>query len=100
MERTTGGRPPRGTQSGMTEAETRVSDWSPLAPDDDKTYGRTFTELRNTCPVAWSEDFGGFWALLKHDDIVSACKKPGTFSSAPQFTVPHLDLGFPWLPLQ
>jgi len=85
---------------GMTEAETRVSDWSPLAPDDDKTYGRTFTELRKTCPVAWSEDFGGFWALLKHDDIVSACKEPGTFSSAPQFTVPHLDLGFPWLPLQ
>jgi len=88
------------TLSGMTEAEIRVSDWSPLAPDDDKTYARTFAELRNTCPVAWSEDFGGFWALLKHADITSACKRPGTFSSAPQFTVPHLDLGFPWLPLQ
>jgi len=85
---------------GMTDAEIRVSDWSPLAPDDDKTYGRTFTELRKTCPVAWSEDFGGFWALLKHEDVTSACKRPGTFSSAPQFSVPHLDLGFPWLPLQ
>lgn len=84
----------------MTEAETRVSDWSPLAPDEDKTYAQTFTDLRQKCPVAWTEDFGGFWALLKHADIASACKNPGTFSSAPQFTVPHLDLGFPWLPLQ
>lgn len=84
----------------MTEAEARVSDWSPLAPDEDKTYGGTFTELRKTCPVAWSEDFGGFWALLKHEDITTACKRPGTFASAPQFSVPHLDLGFPWLPLQ
>lgn len=84
----------------MTDAETRVNNWSPIAPDDDKTYDKTFTKLRKTCPVAWSDDFGGFWALLKHADIVSACKKPGTFSSAPQFAVPHLDLGFPWLPLQ
>ncbi|WP_211287416.1 cytochrome P450, partial [Mycobacterium saskatchewanense] len=63
-------------------------------------YARTFTELRQKCPVAWSEDFGGFWSLLKHSDIAMACKKPAIFSSAPQFTVPHLDLGFPWLPLQ
>jgi cytochrome P450 len=84
----------------MTEAEIRVSDWSPLAPDEDKTYGETFAELRSKCPVAWSEDFGGFWSLLKHEDIATACKRPGTFSSAPQFSVPHLDLGFPWLPLQ
>jgi cytochrome P450 len=86
--------------SGMTEAEARVSDWSPLAPDEDKTYAQTFTDLRHKCPVAWTEDFGGFWALLKHADITTACKSPGIFSSAPQFTVPHLDLGFPWLPLQ
>jgi cytochrome P450 len=84
----------------MSDAEMRVSDWSPLAPDDDKTYGGTFAELRKKCPVAWSDDFGGFWSLLRHDDITSACKKPGTFASAPQFSVPHLDLGFPWLPLQ
>ena len=84
----------------MTEAQTRVSDWSPLAPDEDMSYAQTFTDLRQKCPVAWTEDFGGFWSLLKHDDITSACKRPGTFSSAPQFTVPHLDLGFPWLPLQ
>jgi len=30
----------------MTDIETKVSDWSPLAPDDDKTYAGTFTELR------------------------------------------------------
>jgi cytochrome P450 len=71
-----------------------------LAPDADGTYAQTFADLRKGCPVAWTEDFGGFWALLKHADIASACKKPGTFSSGPQFTVPHLDLGFPWIPLQ
>jgi cytochrome P450 len=84
----------------MTRAEERHSDWSPLAPDADGTYAQTFADLRKGCPVAWTEDFGGFWALLKHADIASACKKPGTFSSGPQFTVPHLDLGFRWIPLQ
>lgn len=81
----------------MTE---KTADWSPLVPDADGTYAETFTELRGRCPVAWSDDFGGFWALTKHEDIVAACKNPGTFSSATQFAVPHLDLGFPWLPLQ
>ncbi|WP_428338991.1 cytochrome P450 [Mycobacterium sp.] len=84
----------------MTRAEERHSDWSPLAPDIDGTYAQTFADLRKGCPVAWTEDFGGFWALLKHADIASACKNPGTFSSGPQFSVPHLDLGFPWIPLQ
>lgn len=84
----------------MTHAESRESDWSPLRPDDDMSYAGTFSDLRKRCPVAWSNDFGGFWALLKDADIVSACKHADTFSSAPQFTVPHLDLGFPWLPLQ
>jgi cytochrome P450 len=78
----------------------RTSDWSPLVTDPDGTYAETFKDIRGRCPVAWSDDFGGFWALTKHDDVVAACKKPAVFSSAPQFTVPHLDLGFPWLPLQ
>lgn len=81
-------------------SEQKESDWSPLVTDADGTYAETFTDMRGRCPVAWSEDFGGFWALTKHEDIVAACKNPGTFSSKPQFTVPHLDLGFPWLPLQ
>jgi cytochrome P450 len=85
----------------MTEAQIRASDWSPILGEaDDQTYAATFTRLRDSCPVAWSEDFGGFWSVLKHADVVAALKDPGTFSSAPQFTVPHLDLGFPWLPLQ
>jgi len=84
----------------MASGQTRVNDWSPLAPDDDKAYAGIFAELRKSCPVAWSDDFGGFWALLKHDDIVTACKRPDKFSSVLQITVPHLDLGFPWLPLQ
>jgi cytochrome P450 len=93
-------RAPFQTPAMSAPETTRPSDWSPLQTDADGTYAETFDELRERCPVAWSEDFGGFWALLKHDDIAAACKDPGTFSSRPQFTVPHLDLGFPWLPLQ
>ncbi|WP_019873368.1 cytochrome P450 [Sporichthya polymorpha] len=79
---------------------TKTADWSPLVPDADGTYAARFKDMRERCPVAWSDDFGGFWALTKHEDIVKACKDPGTFSSQQQFAVPHLDLGFPWLPLQ
>jgi cytochrome P450 len=81
------------------ESRTRTSDWEPIGVDAAqvaKLFARTRAEHR----VPWSEQVGGFWSLMRHDDIREACMHPEIFSSAPQFSVPVLDIGVPWLPIQ
>ncbi len=43
-----------------------------------------FARLRSEAPVFWQElpDGRGFWALLKHADVMLASKDPATFSAA------------------
>ena len=40
-----------------------------------------YAELRATCPVARSERHGGYWILVRHDDISEALRNPEVFSS-------------------
>lgn len=50
-----------------------------------------YRELRETCPVAHSEKYGGFWALTRYDDVHQAASDPTTFSSAIHgITIPHM----------
>ena len=41
------------------------------------------TELRRTTPVAWQEmrDEPGFWAVLRHADVVTVARDPETYSA-------------------
>src|SRR5262245_8011422 len=36
-------------------------------------------ELRERCPVAWTERAGGFWADTRYDDIREATRDPEPF---------------------
>ena len=45
-------------------------------------------ELRSECPVAYSEEYGGFWVLTKYDDIKSVAHDDQTFSSADTVIIP------------
>jgi cytochrome P450 len=42
------------------------------------------TELRSTTPVAWQEMSGepGFWAVLRHADVVKVAREPNLFSAS------------------
>jgi cytochrome P450 len=51
--------------------------WNPL----ENNHGM-YEELRNMCPVARSEEFGGVWGLFRYEDIVMAAKDTETFSNA------------------
>lgn len=55
-------------------------DFDHHAPDFDAT--RTYRELRNSAPVAWTGTYGGFWILSRYDDIADAARRDATFSSA------------------
>lgn len=50
------------------------------APDFDAN--EKYRELREKCPVAWSESHGGFWVLSRYPDIANVARKDDTFSSA------------------
>lgn len=47
-----------------------------------------FADLRSRCPVAHSNDMGGFWMLTKYRDIEAAMSDPGLFSTEVQNVVP------------
>ncbi|MGH9091630.1 MAG: cytochrome P450 [Acidimicrobiales bacterium] len=41
-----------------------------------------YRALRSSCPVAWTESWGGFWILSRYQDIANAARKDAVFSSA------------------
>lgn len=45
-------------------------------------------ELRSTCPVAFTENHGGFWVLTAYDEIKTVATDDVRFSSASGITVP------------
>lgn len=56
--------------------------------DDFDGVHASFAELRARCPVAHSNDLGGFWMLTRHADIDEAMSDPTLFSTAVQNVVP------------
>jgi cytochrome P450 len=85
----------------MTSTCPHQQDWDPMDPAVVADYIGTFKGLQQQgCPVPWSDQFGGFWSAMSYDAVAEVCRNPERFRNAPQFTVPHLDLGIPWLPLQ
>jgi cytochrome P450 len=47
-----------------------------------------YAEMRQTCPVGYSNVKGGYWYLSKYEDVYSAFRDADTFSSA-QIRIPY-----------
>ncbi|OMC39555.1 hypothetical protein A5742_04890 [Mycolicibacterium fortuitum] len=76
-----------------------VSDWDPLSDLSVADPVAADAEMRNRCPVAYSDAWGGFWALFKFDDVKQAARDHETFTASQRIIVPEPGRG-PWLPLQ
>lgn len=75
--------------SDHTNDDSRLThDFDATKPETFWTAHEEFKELRQKCPVAHSQSYNGFWALLKYDDVVSATKDHETFTTSVQNTVP------------
>src|SRR3954452_11358330 len=57
-------------------------DWQPLSPEARADPARVQAELRGRCPVAWTDDLGGFWSVLRYEDVVAVARDTATFSNA------------------
>ena len=68
--------------------------WDPeLAVDPQSVY----QALRDHCPVAHSDRYGGFWVLSRNEDIEAAARDAATFSST-SVSIP-IDIGMGGLPI-
>lgn len=72
----------------MTTRATPAADWDPLDPAAVEDPLATHAHLRDVCPVARSERWGGFWSLMRHEDVIAASLDTETFISGEKTTIP------------
>ncbi|WP_238367441.1 cytochrome P450 [Mesobacterium pallidum] len=78
-----------------------ISVWDPHDPQTIDTYPDVWRDLRESHPVAYSDKWGGFFTVMRYDDIVTVEKDPETFTATKLSIVPASPkLGLPRLPLQ
>lgn len=66
----------------------RAADWDPLEPDALADPFAAHAELRRNCPVARSDRWGGFWSLMRHEDVIAASLDTDVFISGQKTTIP------------
>lgn len=66
----------------------RPSDWNPLDPANNGDPTCIHAQLRETCPVAWTDKFGGFFTLTRYADVTAAALDVATFTSAQKNSIP------------
>lgn len=85
--------------SEPVDAMTR--DWDPSDPETQANYPAAQERLRQVAPVAWSDKWGGFYTLMRYDDVVTASRDPETFTATKMTVIPSSPRkGLPRLPLQ
>jgi len=67
-----------------------TSDFDPLLPETFDSPMQLYADLRARCPVAHSNAWGGFWALMKHEDVAAAAADWQTFLTSRQNVVPKV----------
>jgi cytochrome P450 len=67
-----------------------TQDFDPLAPEDFDSPYEVYERLRRECPVAHSTAWGGFWAYMKHADVVRAASDSELYITSKQNVVPKV----------
>jgi cytochrome P450 len=67
-----------------------LADFDPLLPETFESFHAEFSQLRAQCPVAHSDAWNGFWAVLRYDDVVAVAGDPELFTTTVQNVVPKV----------
>jgi cytochrome P450 len=65
-------------------------DFDALAPETFDSPYAVYADLRANCPVAHSDAWGGFWALMSYDDVRMAAGDSARFVTSVQNVVPKV----------
>ncbi len=57
-----------------------TADWDPRAPETLRDQRAAYDNMRERCPVAYSDFLG--WSLFRHEDVTAVLADPATFRSA------------------
>jgi cytochrome P450 len=79
------------TQPVEVNAEWCTHHFDHLSPAVAGDLHHALGTLREACPVAHSDQWGGFWIVSKYEDVLRVVQDWQTFSSANGITVPHFD---------
>src|ERR1700730_6532123 len=71
-------------------SDERSADFDPLAAETFSSAHALYAEMRESCPVAHSTAWNGFWALMRYEDVVGVLKDDKTFTTTVQNVVPKL----------
>jgi cytochrome P450 len=71
-------------------SETLKQDFDPLLPETFDSAHEDYARLRAQCPVAHTDAWGGFWALMKYDDVRRAASDSATYITSKQNVVPKV----------
>lgn len=75
----------------MTEAaRCPFQDFDALAPETFDSPWAEYARLQSECPVAHSDAWGGFWALMRYRDVVSTAADYRAFTTTVQNVVPKV----------
>lgn len=55
------------------------------SPEHAEVWPEEFRQMRERCPVAWTERHGGYWVATSYDAVVEMARDPATFSSHKTF---------------
>jgi cytochrome P450 len=86
-------------------AGTVTDDWCQshfdhLSPELAADLPGTLARMRALCPVAHSDQYGGFWVVTKYDQVLAVAQDWETFSSAFGLTVPVSPIAVRNLPVE
>ena len=76
------------TTASESAIETATADFDPLAPDFIADPHAALHEMRERCPVAFSDRWGGFYALTRRADVVEVARRHKEFISSVLHIVP------------
>lgn len=65
-------------------------DFDPLLPEQFGSAHEDYARLRRECPVAHTDAWGGFWALMRYDDVKQAASDAKTYITSVQNVVPRV----------
>lgn len=67
-----------------------MNDFDPTLPETLETPYALYRELRARCPVAHTDELGGFWALTRHEDVARVAADYETYTTTVQNVVPKV----------
>ena len=59
-----------------------------------------YRAMRERCPVAHSDQHGGFWVVSQYDTIITILRRPEIFSSADGVVIPPLPIPVRGIPTE